>query len=98
MPPTDQNRSVPRQGGEVGAAYLAAVFLSNLPVDLLDIGSRRLRLEEGAGPLDVDRNRSDLGARLARRLRSLSRIPPRAPSPSFSPSQPARSSPCSRKR
>ena len=46
------------EGGAVGAAYLAAVFISNLPeVDLLDLRPRHQRLEEVANPLDVDRDR-----------------------------------------
>ena len=60
------------EGGAVGAAYLAAVFISNLPeVDLLDLRPRHRRLEEVANPVDVDRDRADLRTRLACRLRPL---------------------------
>ena len=60
------------EGGAVGAAYLAAVFISNLPEAISSTsGLVDQRLEEVAHPLDVDRDRARLGARLARRLRPL---------------------------
>ena len=44
------------EGGAVGAAYLAAVFISNLPEAISSTaGLRRQRLAEGADPVDVDR-------------------------------------------
>jgi zinc transporter, ZIP family len=53
-------------GGEVGAAYLAAVFISKLPrSDLVDDRPGQRRLEEVANPVDVDRDRCCLRARLA---------------------------------
>ena len=57
------------QGGAVGAAYLAAVFISNLPESISSTSGLRYRwLEEVAHPLDVDRDRADLRARLAGRV------------------------------
>ena len=64
------------EGGAVGAAYLAAVFLSNLPgVDLLDSRSRHRRLEEVAHPLDVDRHRACRRARIASGLCPVPELP-----------------------
>ena len=57
------------QGGAVGAAYLTAVFISNLPESISSTsGLRYQRLEKVAHPLDVDRDRADLRARLAGRV------------------------------
>ena len=47
------------QGGAVGAAYLTAVFISNLPESISSTsGLRHRRLEEVADPVDVDRDRA----------------------------------------
>jgi hypothetical protein len=60
------------EGGALGAAFLAAgLHLQPARIDLLDLGTRQRRLEEGANPVDVDRDRAGLGTRLARRLRPL---------------------------
>jgi ZIP family zinc transporter len=59
------------QGGGVGAAYLIAVFISNLPESISSTSGLVERLEEGTGPLDVDRDRDRLGACVARRLRTV---------------------------
>ena len=61
------------QGGEVGAAYLVVVFISNLPESgLLDGWPRPAGAGRGRGPLGWgSRPRAGLGPRLARGLRPL---------------------------
>ena len=57
------------EGGAVGAAYLAAVFISNLPESIsLDGRPGHRRLEAVADPVDVDCDRTDLRRRLACRI------------------------------
>ena len=71
------------QGGAVGAAYLAAVFISNLPESISSTaGLVSRRLAEVADPLDVDRDRAGLRASPRSRATASSRTPPRTPSPS----------------
>ena len=59
------------QGGEVGAAYLAAVFISNLPESVSSTSGLVRWLGQGTGSLDVGRDRGRLRTGLARRLRTL---------------------------
>jgi len=59
------------QGGAVGAAYLVAVFISNLPEAVSSTAPHREWLEAGANPLDVDRDHAGFRTRLAGRLRPL---------------------------
>ena len=59
--------------------------------DLVDLRPGHRRLGALADPVDVDRDRPGLGSRLAGRLRACSSTPRRTPSPSCSPSRPARS-------
>ena len=48
------------QGGAVGAAYLTAVFISNLPESISSTSGLRPAAGRSRGPLDVDRDRRDL--------------------------------------
>ena len=65
------------QGGEVGFAYLAAVFLSNLPESVSSTTGWSRGAGRGHGALDVGRDRRRVGARLAGRLRLVSGCPAR---------------------
>ena len=57
------------EGGGVGAAYLAAVFISNLPEAISSTtGLASGGWEEVTNPVDVDRDRYGLGARLPGRI------------------------------
>ena len=83
-------------GGAVGAAYLAAVFISNLPESISSTSGLV------AGGWKTSRilwmwiaHRADLGCGVAGRLRPSSRPRRRIPSRSSSRSRQARSSPCS---
>ena len=84
------------EGGAVGAAYLAAVFISNLPES---ISSTAGLLTSGWQKSRIlwmwIAHHADLRARLARRLRPLPRLPTQHRRVRRSPSLPARSSPCS---
>ena len=87
------------EGGEVGAAYLAAVFISNLPEAISSTsGLVTGGWKKVANPLDVDRDRADLRDSPRWPATACSRTPHRTPSPSSSLSRPARSSRCSRTR
>ena len=60
------------KGGAVGAAYLIAVFISNLPESISSTsGLLASGWKKARGPLDVDRDRDRLRARVARRLRAV---------------------------
>ena len=60
------------QGGAVGAAYLAAVFISNLPESISSTtGLVAGGWKKSRSPVDVDCDRTGLGARLAGRLRPI---------------------------
>jgi hypothetical protein len=60
------------EGGEVGAAYLAAVFISNLPESISSTQRpREGRLAEIPDPVDVGRDRRDQRSCVPRRVRAL---------------------------
>jgi hypothetical protein len=84
-----------RSGG--GRLLGPGLHLQPARIDLLDLRPCHQRLAAVAHPLDVGRDRADLGTRLARRLPLFQDSSPDT-APSFLPSRPARSSRCSRTR
>jgi Predicted divalent heavy-metal cations transporter len=75
------------QGGAVGAAYLTAVFISNLPESISSTSGLHRRLAEVADLVDVDRDRVISGLASLAGYGLFQHSSP-APSPSFLPSPP----------
>ena len=62
------------EGGAVGAAYLIAVFISNLPKAISSTAGLPPAAGRAANPLALDRDRADLRTRFGRRLWPLPRL------------------------